>query len=138
MNLNDLLKMVLSNLDGLNIEYSYIDGQESLKVNGEEICTCEKNCECKKYDDSELIRKIENHKKLLNSLDDCTFMDVTEILKEENVNLCALNNFMEKEHYSKEDEIIAEKYISLVSDVIRDVISMKLDNLEYILTQLPE
>lgn len=136
MNLNNLINLVLNNLDDIKIEYSNVNGQESLKVNGEEICACGKKCECKKYDDSKLIEKIENHKNLLNELDDCLFMEVVDLLKEKNINLKALNEFMDKEHYSKEDEITANTYISIVSKAMYEVIRNKQKELAEIMQEL--
>lgn len=127
MNINDLVKLMLDNLDDLKIEYSIINGKESLKINDEEICN---------YDDSKLIKKIESHKELLNQLDDCTFMDVVDLLKKENVNLKALNEFMDQEHYTKLDEVVADNYISIVSNAIESVIIKKCEMFNNILNQL--
>lgn len=135
MNLNELVKLMLNNLDDLKIEYSLINGKESLKINDEEICTCKEKCKCN-YDDSKLINKIESHKELLNQLDDCTFMDVVNLLKNNNVNLCELNKFMDKEHYTEEDELIADDYINIVSEAMEHTIVTKIHNLQSILEQL--
>lgn len=133
MNLNDLVKLTLNNLDDLKIEYSLINGKESLKINGKEICTCKESC---KYDDSELIRRIESHKNLLNQLDDCTFMEVVDLLKKEDIDLGELNKFMDQEHYTKEDELIADDYIDIVSTAMENVIINKINKLQFILEQL--
>lgn len=136
MNLNDLMNLVLNNLNDLKIEYSNINGKESLKVNGEEICNCAKQCKCNKYDDSKLVKRIESHKALLNKLDDCTFMEVVDYLKNDNVNLSELNKFMDKESYTKDDELIADDYIEIVSNAMQNVIIRKMSELRTILDQI--
>lgn len=137
MNLNDLMKLMLNNIDNLKIEYSNVNGKESLKINDKEICRdkCGDECKCS-YDDTELINKIENHKELLNSLDDCTFMEVVDYLKNQNINLKALNEFMDKSHYSEKDEITADNYIRIVSNAMRTIIYTRMKEFELILKNL--
>lgn len=125
MNVNDLLKMVLENPYDITIEYSNKNGKEILRVNGKDV-----------FDDSRVVEKIENQKALLNELDDCLFMEVVDLLKKENVDLCELNKFMDQTEFTEEDALIAENYIAIINEAMESVIINKMNKLSSLLERL--
>lgn len=122
MDLEKLIKLVLSNPDYIKIEYSNIDGQETLKINDKEISQ-------DTFDDSYVLEKVQKHKAALDELDDCLFGEVLEILKENNVNLKEVHDLIEQEHYteSKAEEVL--NWMEYLNQIVRCVIDKKLEEL---------
>lgn len=126
MNLEKVLNYLLENPNEIrNISYSNIDGKESLKINGEEILD----------NDSELLSDIAKCKEILDSLDDCTFEDVVNDLKEDE-NIKELNEIFEKEHFTREESDEVYRKLDKIKNSISHIVEHKIDNLNNILEQL--
>lgn len=129
MDLEKILNCVL-NLNPNDVRsfcYSNINGEESLKINGEEILD--------KYDDSELLSFISKCKEILDSLDDCTFEDVVNDLKNDE-DIKELNEIFEKDHFTKEESDEVYRKVYRIHDAIRIAVASKRDYLNKILEQL--
>ena len=128
MNLEKILNYLFTNPDSVRtISYSNIDGEESLKINGEEMLD--------KYDDSELLSQIAKCKEILDCLDDCTFEDVVNDLKEDE-NIKELNDIFEKEHFTEDEHELVEEKLDKIRESIFYIVEKKIDRLNKILEQL--
>ena len=88
--LNNLLSIIYKNPENVKIEYSYIDGKESLLLNGEE--------QLKQFDDSRIKAIIKNYKENLDLLDDCVFVESLESL-EDSIDFKQMDDLMHQEHF---------------------------------------
>lgn len=128
MNLEKILNYLFENPNEIrSFSYSNINGEESLKINGEEILD--------KYDDSKLLSEIAKCKKILDSLDDCTFEDVIDDLKEDE-NIKELNEIFEKEYITEEESNEICRKLKKINDTIYRIANNKIYNLTKILEQL--
>lgn len=129
MNLEKLLNLILSNPDKIKIEYTCVNGQESLKVNGKEISE-------EKFDDSPILERVEYHKQVLNELDDCLFMEIMDVLKSCNTDFNKVNDLMEQEHYNKQEAEQVTAWMDKIENIIIGLIRDKIEHLTEILNQL--
>lgn len=123
MNFEKFLELVFSNPENISIEYSNIDGKERLVVNGQELSD---------FNDSEIIAKVSKFKQNIELLDDCTFTEVIEELSD-SIDLNALNEFFDKEHFSEHEADEAESQINLINSLIREKITAKIQALTELL-----
>ena len=129
MNLEKIFNYLFANPDSVRtISYSNIDGEESLIINGEEMLD--------KYDDSELLSQIAKCKEILDRLDDCTFEDVVNDLREEDENIKELNDIFEKEHFTEDEHEFVEEKLDKIKESISYTVKEKIDRLNSILEQL--
>lgn len=120
MNIEKLFEL-LSTHNDIRIEYSFIDGRESLKVNGEELNTT--------YDDSSIKKMIKEFKANIELLDDDIF---TKVLEENKLSLIEVVDLLDQESFTKEEAIKAQNYIETLSSSIKDKLNDKIDTLDYI------
>lgn len=125
MNLERLLELVFNNPENISIEYSNINGKEKLVVNGEELIE----------DDSEIKERIENYKANIKKLDDSLFEKVLDEAEKRNFNLLEMNNGLELEHYTVEDEFYANTVIDVMTELIQEVIEEEINKLADIYDQ---
>lgn len=125
MNLERLLELVFNNPENISIEYSNINGKEKLVVNGEELIE----------DDSEIKERIENYKANIKKLDDSLFEKVLDEAEKRNFNLLEMNNGLELEHYTAEDEFYANNVIDIMTELIQEVIEEEINKLADIYDQ---
>lgn len=129
MDLEKIFNYLFANPDSVRtISYSNIDGKESLMINGEEMLD--------RYDDSELLSQISKCKEILDCLDDCTFEDVVNDLREEDENIKELNDIFEKEHFTEDEHEFVEEKLDKIKESISYTVKEKIGRLNSILEQL--
>lgn len=122
--LNHLLKVIYSNPEKVKIEYNINeDGNESLKVNGEELLS--------KFDDSRIKEIINTYKANIDALDDCVFVEALEALEDE-IDFKEMDKLLNQESFTQADANLAEDLINTVSESIRKHIKSKIEDLEEI------
>lgn len=122
--LNHLLKVIYSNPEKVKIEYNINeDGNESLKVNGEELLS--------KFDDSRIKEIINTYKANIDALDDCVFVEALEALEDE-IDFKEMDKLLNQESFTQADANLAEDLINTVSESIRNHIKSKIEDLEEI------
>lgn len=120
MDIEKLLELLNAH-NNVRIEYSFIDGRESLKINGEEVNST--------YDDSSIKKMIKEFKANIELLDDNTF---TKVLEETKLSLTDVINLLDQESFTEEEAIQAQNYIETLSTSIKEKLADKMDTLYYI------
>ena len=120
MDIEKLLELLNAH-DNVRIEYSFIDGRESLKVNGEEVIPS--------YDDSSIKKMIKEFKANIELLDDNTF---TKVLEETKLSLTDVINLLDQESFTEEEAVQAQNYIETLSTSIKEKLASNMDTLHYI------
>lgn len=131
MNLEKFLETVFNNPTNISIKYSNINGQEKLTVNGEDVTIEEEET----FDDSEIKNRVNLFKSKLETLDDHLFELVIDEAENRHLNLAEMNKSLDLEHYDKDEALYINNVISLLSELIRDVIKAEIVNLEQILVE---
>lgn len=126
MNIDELFKLILSNPTNLNIKYSSINGQEKLTVNGEEVLPNED------FDDTKVKELVEDYHYLIDSLDDCLFVEGTEEI-EQMVDIKRFSKLMEQDSYTKEEAEFITGAIDIAKTVFRNKLIDKIQDYEEIL-----
>lgn len=122
--LNNLFEVIYKNPENLSIEYSNVNGKESLKVNGEEYL--------KDFDDSVIKTKIANYKKNIEALDDCLFVEAMEEIEDE-YDLKEVDELFNQESYTQADANLIDDFIKMFNTTIHDKIIDKIDELSNLL-----
>lgn len=123
MDLEKFIDLMLNHPGDIRIEYTNVDGKESLLINGKDFT------EKEEFDDSAIKEKISLYKKKLETLDDDTFANVIERAEKENMNLSEMNKGLELEHYTEEDAHYASRVIDVMTKLIKEVLSDKIEKL---------
>lgn len=129
MNFEKLLELILNNPTNLNIKYSNINGEEKLTVNGEDV-TIEES-----FDDSEIKNKVDLFKSKLETLDDRTFELIMDEVERRHLNLTEMNKSLDLEHYDEEKATYVNNVITILSEIVRNVIKEEIENLNDILKE---
>lgn len=124
MDLEKFIDLMLNHPGNISIEYTNMDGKESLRINGKDFTEKEEE-----FDDSEIKEKISLYKKKLETLDDDTFSNVIERAEKENMNLSEMNKGLELESYTEEDARYANDTIDVTTNLIKEVLSDKIEKL---------
>lgn len=122
MDLEKFLELVFNNPDNISIQYSNVNGEEKLVVNGEDLTN-------RKYDDSQIKEKIAEYKAKIEKLDDYIFELVIDEAEKRNFNLHEMNKGLELEHYTPQDKLYANNVIEMMTEVIQEVIRREIQNL---------
>lgn len=125
MNLEKLINLVLSDSD-ITIEYSNVNGQEKLIVNGEQVKGLSTEPE---FDDSEILEKVANHKEAIDSICDCIFQEGLEVI-EESYDIVTMSNLMDQEHFTEDEAEVLDEFIDFANAVYQTVIANRIKNLE--------
>ena len=129
MNLEELVNLILNNPENIHIEYSNVNGEESLLINGKEVT------EKELFDDSDIKNEVKNYKDVVNKLDDCLFIEILEDSKQY-VDLKTFDELLEQDSYTKEEADVVKQMINLFYTLIQEHISNKIIDLEEILEQI--
>ena len=121
MNLEKFFELVLNNPNDISIEYSNIDGKETLIVNGEDLTKEE-------YDDTDIKNEIELYKEKIKLLDDCTFIQVLDEASNR-FDISAFNTLLDKEHFTEEEAVLIKEQLDVIKNIIRDNVTNKIQNL---------
>lgn len=126
MNLEKFFELVLNNPNDISIEYSNIDGKETLIVNGEDLT--KEEYDGTDYDDTDIKNEIELYKEKIKLLDDCTFIQVLDEASNR-FDISAFNTLLDKEHFTEEEAVLIEKQLDIIKNIIRDNVMNKIQNL---------
>lgn len=115
-NMEEILNALL-NGEIKSLEYSFIDGKETLKINGEEI---------KNEEESKIQSFIKEYKENIELLDDCTFV---EILDETPFDLKHFDTLLNKKSLTKEESEYVEEAIKHMNNSIHNKLEEKIKDL---------
>lgn len=124
MNLERLLELVFNNPNDISIQYSNINGDEKLIVNGEDLTNQEET-----YDDSQIKEEIAKYKEKIEKLDDYIFELVIDEAEKKHFNLYEMNKGLELEHYTPQEELYASNVIEIMTELIQEVIKREVQKL---------
>ena len=109
MSIEKLLEMI-SNTPNINIEYSNINGVETLIVNGEEV-----------KEESKIVKDIKEYKENIELLDDCLFVKAMEKVAGAYC-INEIEDFLNKKEFDKEEEQNAVALLEVLKNNIRETI----------------
>lgn len=115
-NMEEILNALL-NGEIKSLEYSFIDGKETLKINGEEI---------KNEEESKIQSLIKEYKENIELLDDCTFV---EVLDETPLDLKHFDTLLNKKSLTKEESEYVEEAIKHMNNSIHNKLEKKIKDL---------
>lgn len=115
-NMEEILNALL-NGEIKSLEYSFIDGKETLKINGEEI---------KNEEESKIQSLIKEYKENIELLDDCTFV---EVLDETPFDLKHFDTLLNKKSLTKEESEYVEEAIKHMNNSIHNKLEEKIKDL---------
>lgn len=115
-NMEEILNALL-NGEIKSLEYSFIDGKETLKINGEEI---------KNEEESKIQSLIKEYKENIELLDDCTFV---EVLDETPFDLKHFDTLLNKKSLTKEESKYVEEAIKHMNNSIHNKLEEKIKDL---------
>lgn len=127
MNLEHIINYLMQTPDNVKIEYSCVNGQESLKINGKEIDSLE--------EEDDFTKKVEHYIDTVNRLDDCSFMDVLDSIKEE-IPLKEFSDSLSNKNLSLEEKSLCLARIELITSRIREQLTKKIKDLQSIIASL--
>lgn len=133
MDLERLFELVLSNPDNIHLEYSNINGQESLIINGEELIAPEEIEET--YDDTPIKEYIAKYQDNIRLLDDCTFIEVIEEI-EGIMDVQALDELLKQESFTQEEAELIYGQLNFINTVIHEKLVNKVQDLIELLERL--
>ena len=115
-NIEEILNALL-NGEIKSLEYSFIDGKETLKINGKEI---------KNEEESKIQSLIKEYKENIELLDDCTFV---EVLDETPLDLKHFDILLNKKSLTKEESEYVEEAIKHMNNSIHNKLEEKIKDL---------
>ncbi len=124
MDLEKFFELVLKNPDNISIEYSNINGQEKLIVNGEEL-TKEKES----FDDSKIKKQIKSYKENLNYLDEWIWNLVIDEAKNRHFNLPEMDRILSLNSYTEDEALQAHNTIGIMSELINEILKQEVQSL---------
>lgn len=128
MNLEKVIDLILSDSD-INIQYSNINGDEKLIVNGEEISEKETP---ENFDDTETLKRVKRHEEFLNELDDDIFDEGLEVIRKK-YDLITIDSLLEKDSYNETEAEVINSFIDFAESLYKDIIKNKINNLNNLL-----
>lgn len=133
MDLEKLFKLLFNTPENICIEYSNIDGKESLKINGEDFTNTPKEEEV--YDDTSIKEYISKYKDNIQALDDCTFVEVIEEV-EDTIDIQTLDSLLNQDSFTKDDAELIHRQIQIINTVIHEKLVNKIQDLQELLDRL--
>ena len=134
MDLEKLFKLLFNTPENICIEYSNIDGKESLKINGEDFTDTPKEEE-EVYDDTSIKEYISKYKDNIKALDDCTFVEVIEEV-EDIIDIQTLDSLLNQDSFTKDDAELIHGQIQIINTVIHEKLVNKIQDLQELLDRL--
>lgn len=132
MDLEKLFKLLFNTPENICIEYSNIDGKESLKINGEDFTDTLKE---EVYDDTAIKEYISKYKDNIQALDDCTFVEVIEEV-EDIIDIQTLDSLLNQDSFTKDDAELIHGQIQIINTVIHEKLVNKIQDLQELLDRL--
>ena len=143
MDLEKFFKLLLSNPENIHLEYSNINGQESLRINGEELFGTpdkekeeeEEKEEKEVYDDTAIKEYISNYKDNIQLLDDCTFVEVIEQI-ENVIDIQALDELLSQESFTQDEAELIYEQLNFINTAIHEKLVNKIQDLQKLIDRL--
>lgn len=129
MDFEKLINFILNNPKNISIEYSNINGEEKLVINGEEIK------EEESFDDSKIKEEVKNYKDIVENLDDCLFLEIVEDMSEK-VDVKTFDELLEQDSYTEDEAEIVSQMMNITKTVIYEHVVQKIQDLKEILEQI--
>ena len=126
MDLEKILNLISTN-SPITIQYSNINGEEKLIVNGEDVSA--------DYDDTEIKNKIKNYKQVIELIDDCMFVEILKDVKDI-IDIKELDTLTKKESFTKEEGERVSALLDMVGTVINEHVTNKIQDLQEIIIKL--
>lgn len=123
MNLEKFIELVFNNPENISIEYSNINGEERLIVNGEDLSGCGGS-----FDDQETLKLVADYKESIAQLDDCIFVEMLDEVANV-IDLHELDSLLNQEHFTEEEAEIVEGQINYMKTIIHEKIAEKVQGL---------
>lgn len=130
MDLEKFFELLFSNPDNIHLEYSNINGQESLRINGEEVIDTPDE-----YDDTSIKEYIARFKDNIQSLDDCTFVEVIDEI-EHTIDIQSLDELISQESFTEDEAELIYGQLNFINTVIHDKLTNKVQNIIELLDRL--
>ena len=134
MDLEKLFALLLSNPDNIHLEYSNVNGQESLRINGEELFDTPDE-EVEIYDDAPIKEYISKYKDNIKLLDDCTFVEVIEQV-EDVIDIQVLDELLKQESFTQDEAELIYGQLNFINTVIHEKLANKVQNMIELLDRL--
>lgn len=109
--LEEILNFI-ENSQNISIEYSNIDGQRKLIINGI----------------GGFLDVVKKYKENLDLIDDCLFEEIMNNVNED-IDMKKFDELLEKDNYTKDEAELVESYINYMNEVIKDAIKDKINKL---------
>lgn len=130
MDLEKFFELLLSNPDNIHLEYSNINGQESLRINGEEVIDTPDE-----YDDTPIKEYIAKFKDNIQLLDDCTFVEVIDEI-EHTIDIQSLDELISQESFTEDEAELIYGQLSFINTVIHEKLANKVQDMTELLDRL--
>lgn len=130
MDLEKFFELLFSNPDNIHLEYSNINGQESLRINGEEIIDTPDE-----YDDTPIKEYIARFKDNIQLLDDCTFVEVIDEV-EHTIDIQSLDELISQESFTEDEAELIYGQLNFINTVIHEKLANKVQNMIKLLDRL--
>lgn len=130
MDLEKFFELLFSNPDNIHLEYSNINGQESLRINGEEVIDTPDE-----YDDTPIKEYITRFKDNIQLLDDCTFVEVIDEV-EHIIDIQSLDELISQESFTKDEAELVYGQLNFINTVIHEKLANKVQDMIELLDRL--
>lgn len=130
MDLEKFFELLLSNPDNIHLEYSNINGQESLRINGEEVIDTPDE-----YDDTPIKEYIAKFKDNIQLLDDCTFVEVIDEI-EHTIDIQSLDELISQESFTEDEAELIYGQLNFINTVIHEKLANKVQDMTELLDRL--
>lgn len=130
MDLEKFFELLFSNPNNVHLEYSNINGQESLRINGEEVINTPDE-----YDDTPIKEYITKFKDNIQLLDDCTFVEVIEQV-ENVIDIQALDELLSQESFTQDEAELIYEQLNFINTVIHEKLVSKVQDMVELLDRI--
>lgn len=130
MDLEKFFELLFSNPDNIHLEYSNINGQESLRINGEEIIDTPDE-----FDDTTIKEYIARFKDNIQLLDDCTFVEVIDEV-EHIIDIQSLDELISQESFTEDEAELVYGQLNFINTVIHEKLANKVQDMIELLDRL--
>lgn len=130
MDLEKFFELLFSNPNNVHLEYSNINGQESLRINGEEVINTPDE-----YDDTPIKEYITKFKDNIQLLDDCTFVEVIEQV-ENVIDIQTLDELLSQESFTQDEAELIYEQLNFINTVIHERLVSKVQDMVELLDRI--
>lgn len=130
MDLEKFFELLFSNPNNVHLEYSNINGQESLRINGEEVINTPDE-----YDDTPIKEYITKFRDNIQLLDDCTFVEVIEQV-ENVIDIQTLDELLSQESFTQDEAELIYEQLNFINTVIHERLVSKVQDMVELLDRI--